>query len=310
MPFRTPGWDEGTCRQVFAVLIDSTHRKWFLGTAIVGSLALAVYLLWAARTPGGLTGGSFLGLWYGVLGSALMVYAGMLSALRKVPRWTWLGARKTWLRGHIWLGLLSCVFLLCHSGFHLGGPLEFSLWIIYLLVLVTGIYGLFMQWLMPRMITVRVPCEAPYEQIPHICLVMRQKADDLVDAICGPHDPGAAQPENTMGAVQFATSGKLQLREFYERDVRPFLDPRVPREAPLLNPLIAESRFSKVRALPDLVDARDSIGELARLCEERRSLAIQTRLYFWLHSWLLVHIPLSVALLVLGVAHVVTALFY
>ena len=40
---------------------------------------------WLARnTPGGLTGGSSVGLWYGSLGSALMVYAGLLSALQLV----------------------------------------------------------------------------------------------------------------------------------------------------------------------------------------------------------------------------------
>ncbi len=55
-------------------------------------------------TPGGLTGGSLVGLWYGIIGSALMIYAGLLSLLRRVPSWWWIGSRKVWLRGHIWLG--------------------------------------------------------------------------------------------------------------------------------------------------------------------------------------------------------------
>jgi len=36
----------------------------------------------------------------------------------------------------------------------------------------------------------------------------------------------------------------------------------------------------------------------------------QERIHRWLHIWLLLHIPLSVALLVLGVLHIVTALYY
>src|SRR5262249_49120930 len=93
------------------------------------TLALAAAALggdwWLDRlTPGGLTGGSTAGLAFGILGSGLMVYAGLLSALRKVPGWSWLGARQTWLRGHIWLGLLSGVLILCHSGFRWGGWLE------------------------------------------------------------------------------------------------------------------------------------------------------------------------------------------
>ena len=46
------------------------------------------------------------------------------------------------------------------------------------------------------------------------------------------------------------------------------------------------------------------------MCEERRLLREQERMHFWLHSWLLVHVPLSAALLVLGAAHVVMSLYY
>ena len=38
--------------------------------------------------------------------------------------------------------------------------------------------------------------------------------------------------------------------------------------------------------------------------------AEQERLYRVLHVWLLWHIPLSAALLILGVAHAVAALYY
>ena len=42
---------------------------------------------------------------------------------------------------------------------------------------------------------------------------------------------------------------------------------------------------------------------------ERRLLLEQERIYHWLHGWLLLHIPLSAALLVLGLAHVFMSLF-
>ena len=71
-----------------------------------------------------------------------MVYAGLLAAHRRLPVRRWLGARKAWLRGHLWLGLLSGVFILCHSGFRWGGPLEQVLWIVLILTLVTGVFGL------------------------------------------------------------------------------------------------------------------------------------------------------------------------
>src|SRR5262249_34040043 len=97
-----------------------------------------------------------------------MIFEGLLSALRKVPAWSWLGPRKAWLRGHIWFGLLSVVFIACHSGFSWGRGLTWALWLVFLGVIITGIYGLFLQQVLPRMMTARVPHEAPYEQIPHL----------------------------------------------------------------------------------------------------------------------------------------------
>ncbi len=52
------------------------------------------------------------------------------------------------------------------------------------------------------------------------------------------------------------------------------------------------------------------LDDLESICEEQRQLNLQTRLYHWLHAWLLVHVPLSIALLVLGGVHAVVALRY
>ena len=44
------------------------------------------------------------------------------------------------------------------------------------------------------------------------------------------------------------------------------------------------------------------------LCRRRSELSLQERLHFWLHAWLLVHLPLSIALVVLLAGHVYLAL--
>jgi hypothetical protein len=69
------------------------------------------------------------------------------------------------------------------------------------------------------------------------------------------------------------------------------------------------SFFGELRRLapPDL---RDAVASLAELCERRRQLAIQERLHSWLHGWMLVHLPLSAALMVLLVGHVFMALCF
>src|SRR5262249_21737800 len=90
----------------------------------------------------------------------------------------------------------------------------------------------------------------------------------------------------------------------------PFLSPRPPHRSPLLNPIQTRTRFDKVRDLSGLEEHKDKVGDLAEMCDERRALLEQERIHFWLHSWLLLHIPLSLAVLVLGAVHPVTALLY
>ena len=53
---------------------------------------------------------------------------------------------------------------------------------------------------------------------------------------------------------------------------------------------------------------RPVIDQLEALCQRRSELALQERLQFWLHAWLLVHLPLSVVLVVVLIGHVYFAL--
>ena len=362
------------------MLLDSTHRKWFWATAAVAVGGVVLHAVLTRNTPGGPTGGSTVGLWYGVAGSALMIYAGLLAALRKVPSWWWIGSRQTWMRGHIWLGLLSGVLILCHSGYRWGGPLEIALWVILIAIFLTGIYGLMLQQVLPRLMTRRVPSEASYEQLPHLCEVLRGRADELVEAI----DlwPAGAADEK----------GKSEVRRFHDETLRPYLE-RPMRESPLATTVRSEAAFGQVRARMGLPAVKDHLAEadrlfddfracldaspekaalspkaeaafkkvrdalialpeveglaaaakktfadvpplpgsaaaaglildLRKLCQdrwvtelegvsgERRSYAEQERMFRWLHGWLLLHIPLSLALLVLGTLHAILSIYY
>ncbi len=289
------------------MLIDSSHKRWIWATAVLAVAVLGSYLWLNAMTPGGLTGGSTAGLWYGIFGSALMIFAGLLSALRRVPSWWWIGSRRTWLRGHIWLGLLSVLVILCHSGFRLGGPLEQALWLVLGLTIASGIFGLVMQQVIPHQLMTRLPREAPYEQIPYICQVLRRRADVLADQIKAIE---VQVSQTNIMASQVGMGAKVQFQQFYEKHIRPFLSEDVAQSALLASPLKAEEAFARLRALPALRVAREPLTQLQLLCDERRQLPEQERLHHWLHAWLLVHIPLSVMLLVLGVAHAVLALYY
>ena len=54
--------------------------------------------------------------------------------------------------------------------------------------------------------------------------------------------------------------------------------------------------------------AHGTLDDLQDICDEARQLSRQERLHHWLHGWLLLHIPLSLALIVLGAIHAIMAL--
>jgi hypothetical protein len=264
--------------------IDRTHRPWITATVVVFAIAMIVYIAYALRAPGGPRGGSTLGLTFGIAGYALMLFAGLLGARKKVPVWR-LGRAQTWLRGHLWLGLLSFPLILFHAGFAFRGPLTRVLMILLAIVWVSGILGALVQHFVPRMMIAQVPMETIYEEIPHVREQLREEADQLV---------------TTIDEVDY--DNKDVLRQVYAAKIRPFLD------APE-GPGVAAGTFDSLRLLTP-VAVRTVVDDLENICEEHRQLRKQERVYHWLHGWLLVHVPLSIALLVLGGVHAVMALRY
>jgi hypothetical protein len=261
--------------------IDSTHRSWLIAT-VAALIASTILFVWYVRTtPGGPRGGTAIGLAFGIAGYALMLFAGLLGARKKVPVWR-IGRAQTWMRGHLWLGLLSLPLILFHGGFAFRGPLTGLLMVLMFVVIASGVFGAAMQHYVPSLLTTEVPLETIYEEIPHIRQQLREEADELVEA--------AVQVEEEY-------EDKVRFRELYTQRVRPFLDQPAPGLVESLRAL-APSTFRPV------------LDDLESICEEQRQLTRQRRLYHFLHVWLLVHVPLSIALLVLGGVHAVMALRY
>src|SRR5579864_6815513 len=149
------------------MLIDHTHRSWFIGSAIGLAAAIAVYIPYSLHSPQGPRGGSALGLVYGSVGFAFMLFAGLLGLRKKFPIWR-IGRAQTWMRGHLWLGTLSFPLILMHGGFHFGGALTLVLMWLFAFVFASGILGAALQHFMPRFHTSRLPMETIYEELDHV----------------------------------------------------------------------------------------------------------------------------------------------
>lgn len=292
--------------------IDHTHRKWLAASLIIFGVATAVYIPYAVHSPSGPRGGSAIGLAFGIIGSAFMVFAGLLAARKKVPIWR-LGRAESWMRGHLWLGLLSLPIIFFHAGFHFGGPLTSVLMVLLVIVVASGVFGAALQHYLPHLMTKQAPGETIFEQIDHVRQQLAADADRLAAAAFGAAEP-SVQAER--GGLALAVAAEIAvdenvapLRNFYVLEIHPFLSSHGKGRALLSDPDRAQSAFESLRTLVP-AELRETTRKLEAICEEERQLRLQSRLHYWLHGWLMMHIPLSFALLLLGCVHAIVALRY
>jgi len=320
------------------VLIDGRnfwklHGRWLVASIIATAIAVALTILAArenGRWPGG---GSLLGLVYGVLAALIFLFE-MAIVFKKTSAFRtqrWMLSAQTWMKAHIWLGLLAVPLLVLHSGGKLGGTLTTTFSIVFAVVIVSGIWGLVLQNLLPRLLLDAAPAETVYSQIDNVGRQYAAEARRLVLLSCGGDDgappalAGApvAGSHHIHGAARHVGAQIKRsphpandlpepipspaVQNALVRDVQPFLETGDSSHGMLGSRQRNTWYFEdlRLRVAPEL---RTLVSQLEELCERRRQLNLQRRLHFWLHNWMWVHLPLSIALIVLLVGHVVFAL--
>ncbi len=274
---------------------------WTIPAALAG---VAVYVIWVRHHSEGMTGGSTPGLWFGLLGFGCMgwTFAMLPCRRRREKNGKASGPRSIWLRGHLWIALLGTVFILCHTGFcqggtRLGGRLESVLMLVFFLTLLTGFAGLGLQHFLPRGFLKDGPHEVPLCQLPHLCRNSVRQADDLADAI-GEHLAGSATSKN-------------EFTRLYLEQVLPFLRDPWPVRTPLF-----ETENGPIFSLENVLELRDrkrqkvQLDGLRALCQDRDRLLRQQWRHWKLHGWLLVHVPLAIVLLFLGLVHAFVSMYF
>ncbi|MFN9081602.1 MAG: hypothetical protein ACK5X8_13725 [Planctomyces sp.] len=165
------------------MLLDRTHTRWALLSGLTLTIGAAAWFICNAAAPNGLSGGSVPGLIFGIIGTLMMFFAGMLGARRPL-RHRRIGSASFWLKGHLWLGTLCIPFILFHASFSLGGLLEQVLWFCLAFVAASGFFGLAVQQFLPRLLWKNVPLESFEPQSPWLCDRMTLTADIRLSTAC------------------------------------------------------------------------------------------------------------------------------
>jgi hypothetical protein len=292
--------------------IDATHRPWlwFTIAAIVVSAVIYIPYAHSTVTPGG---GTPIGLTFGIIALSLMVFAALL-AVRKRYRIIRVGSARVWMKAHLWLGFLALPMVLFHAAFHARGLLAAILMTLSFVVVFSGIYGAWLQHTLPTRMFREVPYETIYDQIgvirEQLVAEARQNAFNVTQMLAPARGAGATVTMTLVDVPDYDTE-TATFDSFFEAKVAPFLqaDGKAARRLELQHPGDSARDFEDMRKLFPPA-AWPPISALEDICSEKRQLDHQIRLHRLLHGWLLVHLPISAALLLLALIHAVVALRY
>jgi hypothetical protein len=292
--------------------IDHTHKGWLVASLAIFGVSLLAYGFYRVPVGAASMGGTGAGLAFGGAGFAFMIFAALLGARKRVPVYRF-GRAQTWMRGHLWLGLLSLPLILFHSGFRYGHGLTTWLMTLLILVVLSGLFGAVLQHYMPHLMTREVTMETIYEEIGHVRAQLLEEAEELMKQATGQNKNNSAEGAeagSAVPAVAVAVADEAApLRNFYEQELKPYLEKPGARGSALSDATQSHSAFAQLRTLVP-ASLHLTIDDLEGICEEERQLTLQSQLHVWLHGWLLLHIPLSLALILLGAIHAVMSFRY
>jgi hypothetical protein len=325
------------------MVLNRRHIPWALATLLASAVAALFYMAnfhpqllpFPFSLPSQLgpvppvrntVGGTPLGIIFGAISLAIFLFASALGIRKKRRLWR-IGNPQTWLRAHIWLTILTIPLVLFHSGFKLGGPMTTTLMVLYALVMISGFWGLAMQQFMPRLMTESLPQEVVFEQIPHIRALLVKNAEKLreelqaaakaeteVKAITPAEvateaGGGTAVAAKPTSALEKADQSIPLLREFLDEECLRYLHRGRGEKHRLGDQKVSDDVFRLLKLnVAERFHAK--VDEMQTWCDDRRLMDLQAKLHHWLHGWLILHIPLSFALLVVTIWHAWIGLTY
>ncbi len=285
-----------------AARTTSPGVRWRRRGLAAAALLTASYVIYAWRTLP--HGGAAMGLLYGILGTLAILVLLYFGVRKRAYRSTW-GTLEGWLQAHVYLGLLAALVILFHSGFHFHDRVAVAAFAALLVVVGSGIVGVFFYREVPRRLSEVESELTPAElavQLNQLAGAMARLAarrsppfQQVCQGLLAETVPGPLAGWKAMlsrGAAGRRRRGSGGAGRAAGEEVAPWAVhlPRVPAtEQEELRQLLVLSRQR---------------GELL----ER--LVAQQHFRNLLNAWLYVHVPLSVALVVLVAAHLAAALYF
>ncbi len=265
--------------------------RW-LWISLASALVLALhYLYYRSRTVP--YGGSVEGLLYGVAGTGLIAFL-MYLGIRKRSYSSSFGTLQGWVSAHVYLGLLTLLLIPMHAGFRFGWDVHTLAFVLLAVVVLSGIVGIILYLNVPSRLTkfeVEQQADKIDGEMSRLLIDMRALVKDKSDALV------QLYKEEVIALQKVRPQGWSLLVRGNGSDVLA---------------LRAADLVKKASSIPSQDQA--AFQTLSQLLLKKAQLEVnlmrQMRLRNALQSWLYVHIPVSIALVVAVGLHLVMVFVY
>jgi predicted membrane channel-forming protein YqfA (hemolysin III family) len=237
-------------------------------------------------------GGSDMGLAYGIIGTALILLLAFFGIRKRWYRSTF-GTLEQWMQSHIYLGVLVLVVLFFHTGGRFTDRIAVAAFVLVAIVVASGVVGALLYVTVPRMLTEvesNLSIEEISDQLNQLAKSMARMASGrsaafqrICDELLRQTTPGVLA-----GWRLLLSRGRRQKQQD-------------PGDWARLIGLVPKEEQEELRQM--LVVSRQRRELLLRLIYQQRYRNA-------LESWLYVHVPFTIALLVFTVVHIAAVFYY
>lgn len=278
-------------------------RRYLWAALTLTAICIIAYWLDDPQEPP--NGGTLLGYVLGVLG-ALMIAWLTWFGVRKRDYLSGSGTVQGWLSAHVYFGLALLIVVLLHTGFQFGWNLHTLAFALMTLVIVSGLVGVFIYMRYPERLSENRGGASRFELI-----------DQLEDIDRRSRRVAAKLPEPFQDVVasgmQRTELGATLWQRLRNHDRSRIQLPNASATVSNKGQEAAMDWLAEQQSRAD-ADSAATIAELSALLRNKRKLLRQIRedlrLQAGLEIWLYAHVPLTAALLMALLAHIVTVFLY
>jgi cytochrome b561 len=266
---------------------NKLRSRWpLLFSAILTPLLVSFYFYLQSVNP--LHKANFI-LVYGILGIVAIIFLTIYIIRKNTYRYRH-GSMHSWLQAHIYIGIISLVLVVMHSGFNFTGVFSIYLLILFFLVIISGIIGFLIYNDVPRSLAKYGRDVKPDEEIVNSMENYLKEADNLVSK----------------------TSDEF--KKLYQTGIRPFFRSKRTKwkylfieEKELIN-----KRKDMIERYKNILSGKDiyDLNILSSILIEKEKLAFMWTKIKVLKVWLNIHMPLTFALLAMVLIHILTIFYF